>query len=244
MSQHPPLVLLHGVNSTGAALEPFAGAFCWPGKVLCPDLLGHAGRPVPARFSVAELARDIVLTLDANAIERAVVGGHSFGGYLALYLARHWPQRCSAVFTLATKFTHDPETIRRWILLASPGRFNNTRVEQLTRCHAPEDWQRVLRGIQDLFADMQANAPLSEEDLQAIRVPILVASGQRDPLVSPQETEALARRIPGARLCMFPGSAHPLEAAPLLASQAIRHWATGLAATPAAAPAAADATVA
>jgi 3-oxoadipate enol-lactonase len=46
------------------------------------------------------------------------------------------------------------------------------------------------------------------EELASIRCPTLVIAGARDPTVPLAAKELLARRIPGARLLVIPGSRH------------------------------------
>ncbi|HEX5476803.1 MAG TPA: alpha/beta fold hydrolase, partial [Burkholderiales bacterium] len=143
---HPSLVLLHGANGAGRLLAPLAEPLRAFAAVETPDLLGHGGRPVPERFSVAEFAADVLAYLDARGIERAVLFGYSFGGYLALYLARRFPERVRALCTLAAKYVFDEATVKHFSYLADPDRLRrpgNPRAKQLEQAHAPQDWVAI-----------------------------------------------------------------------------------------------------
>ena len=84
----------------------------------------------------------------ARNLERTYLFGYSSGGYLALYLARHYPERFIAVSGLAVKYVFDARTVAHWTHLADPERLqtrNPGRVEELIRTHHPQDWLTHLQ---------------------------------------------------------------------------------------------------
>ena len=94
------MIFLHGVNSAGEELRPFVDAMRPFTLVRTPDLLGHGGRALRAHPSTRDLADDVIDWMDREGVARDVLGGYSFGGTLALYLARHHPDRVSGVIAL------------------------------------------------------------------------------------------------------------------------------------------------
>nr|MCU0494417.1 alpha/beta hydrolase [Chloroflexaceae bacterium] len=63
-----------------------------------PDSLPEAG---PAGcYRMADHAADVLGLLDQLGLERARLGGHSFGGLLSLYMAAHFPQRVERLLVL------------------------------------------------------------------------------------------------------------------------------------------------
>lgn len=227
----PTLVMLHGANGTGALMAPLAERLRPWANVKTPDLLGHGGRPVPAHFSVPAFAEDLLAWLDERGIERAVLFGYSFGGYLALYLARRHARRVQALCTLAAKYVFDEATVQHFSYLADPDRLRrpgNPRAKQLEQAHAPQDWVSITNNNRRLFAELGKAPALTEADLQAIRMPALVISADQDQLVPQAETQALAKLL-RARLGVFQGRAHPLAAVPVeLVVPAIGRWLAGL----------------
>lgn len=223
-----PIVLLHGANGSAQAVSPLAEALReqWP-TIALPNLLGHGGRPVPAVLSTDAMARDIVRLLDDNGIAKAILVGYSFGGYLALYVARHFPDRVAAVCTIATRHVMDEETIGRWVDLTTASRLiarSPNRRFELVHEHAPQDWRLVLERNRELFEAMRGNPPLALADLQAIRQPVLVISGSEDQLVSAQDTADLGRAVRATTL-LFAGCAHPLMSVPLeTVARGIGEW--------------------
>ena len=58
------------------------------------------------------LADQVVAGLDAEGVDRAVVGGVSMGGYVALNLLRRHPQRLAGLVLIDTRATADTATAR------------------------------------------------------------------------------------------------------------------------------------
>jgi pimeloyl-ACP methyl ester carboxylesterase len=224
----PILVMLHGANGSGETMLPLADALRPFAQVETPNLLGHGGRPVPERLSMPELADDVVAYLDSRQIARAYLFGYSFGGYLALYLARHFPQRLDGICVLAVKYVFDEPTVKRWTHLTNPERLRrpgSPRPAELTRTHFPQDWAAITTINQNLFKEFGANPPLTEADLRSLALPAFVVSADQDQLVPLPETHALGKLIPGSLVGIFSGEAHPLLACPIPAlASAIGKW--------------------
>jgi pimeloyl-ACP methyl ester carboxylesterase len=228
----PVLTFVHGAMGSGVAMQPLAQVLEPYAAVEAPDLLGHGGRPVPERFSVEELAGDLVATLDARGIEATFLLGYSSGGYLALYIARHFPRRVLGVCTLATKYVFDAATVRLWTRICDPGwiaRSDHRFPGLLTRLHAPQDWTLMARRHAAWFRELGEAAPLSEADLRAIEAPALVSSGEADQIVPWAETIALARLL-RCKVLAFHGQAHPIEDIPLASvAEGVGNWLTAAA---------------
>ena len=225
------MIFFHGANSAGAELAPLVEAMKPFAALRTPDLLGHGGRPIPQRIAMREIADDVVAWMDAQRIESDIVGGYSFGGTLALYLARHHPDRVRGVVALAAKHVYDAETLRHWTHLVTHERLARlkfpwgTRADELTRIHAPNTWQDVADLNARLFATLAAAPPLTESDLRAITLPVMIVSSNLDQIVPWGETLALGKLIPGSHIAMFYGPAHPLRAIPLPAiARTIDEW--------------------
>ena len=97
-SQAPPLLLLHGFTGSGANWKPHIPALTNHFWVITVDILGHgrsASPPEASRYTMPQVATDIIALLDDWQIERTALLGYSMGGRLALYLACHYPERFS-----------------------------------------------------------------------------------------------------------------------------------------------------
>ena len=94
-----PVLALHGV--TGHSGRWHALAPLLPGvRLIAVDLRGHGRSPWTPPWGFEQHVADVLAVLDAHGLERAAVLGHSFGGAVAVHLARHAPQRVERLVLL------------------------------------------------------------------------------------------------------------------------------------------------
>ncbi len=95
----PTVVLLHATLSTSRQLLRLAGQLRPDARVLLPDRRGSGASEmeIPAPVSIARHVADLLAVLDAAAVARPVIFGHSFGALLALEFAARHPERAAAV---------------------------------------------------------------------------------------------------------------------------------------------------
>jgi pimeloyl-ACP methyl ester carboxylesterase len=126
-SEKPPLVLLHGVTSSGQAWDALSPALSKRFDVFAPSALGHRGGE-PVRHSPTTLS-DVVDAaeryLDTNGLDRPHLVGHSMGGFVAIELARRGRAATVTAFSPAGFWTADDpirtdiaHSVRRSALLA------------------------------------------------------------------------------------------------------------------------------
>lgn len=94
-----PVVLLHGFTEAVFVWESLSRALSGEGYfVLCPDLAGHGQTESFSSVHSMELQAEIVkAVLDREELPKAVVIGHSMGGYVAAAFACLYPERVSGV---------------------------------------------------------------------------------------------------------------------------------------------------
>lgn len=89
----PSVLLIHGVTASHLAW-PFIAAELPGVRVIAPDLRGRgASNELEGAAGMASHARDLVAALDHLDIAALPVVGHSMGGFVALVLANHAPER-------------------------------------------------------------------------------------------------------------------------------------------------------
>lgn len=96
-----PIVLIHGLSQQRFFWVPTITRMRHR-PVIAVDLRGHgeADVPVSADFSVWRCASDVLEILDALAVPRAAIVGHSWGASVALHAAASAPDRCTAAVLL------------------------------------------------------------------------------------------------------------------------------------------------
>lgn len=108
----PPVVGIHGLTSNCRIWDSLAEALSPAHRFLAYDLRGRgdSGKP-PTGYSLAHHAADLARLLTAWGLERAVLAGHSLGAHIALYFARHHPERVERLILVDGGFDVRPELL-------------------------------------------------------------------------------------------------------------------------------------
>jgi pimeloyl-ACP methyl ester carboxylesterase len=109
LNNKPTVLLIHGFSENGLVWEQQLDFLREQFNVLAPDLPGTGATPLHADLSIesmAEFTRDL---LTENGIEKAVVIGHSMGGYVALALAEKYPALVQGIGLFHSTATADSE---------------------------------------------------------------------------------------------------------------------------------------
>lgn len=212
------LILLHGALGASAQFGPLAEALKDRYHVHMPDFSGHGGRPFDERgFSIPVFAGEVLAYLDAQGLDEVSVFGYSMGGYVALYLAARHPGRIRNIMTLATKFHWDEATATREVQMLDPEKIAQkvpAFARSLQERHAPNDWKDVMRHTSDMMLGLGAANVLGAEDMAGISIPVQLLLGDRDKMVTVEETQQAFRQLPQAAWGILPYTAHPIEQVP------------------------------
>lgn len=222
-----PLLILHGALGSREQLEPLRQALAAGRDVHSLNFSGHGGAPFPSRpFGIALFAEDVLWWMKSREISRVEIVGYSLGGYVGLYLARHHPSSISAVATFATKFRWNRESAAKEAALLDPARMREkipAFASALAARHSEARWEEVVRGTAGMMLELGATPALAVGDLRAIACPALLGVGDRDAMVSIDETAEACRELPNGSLLVLPSTAHAIEKVPVgLLASAIR----------------------
>ncbi len=165
-------------------------------------------------WTTSTFADDAVSVLEHLGIDRAHVYGHSMGGRVAQQMALDYPDRVRSLVLGAT----------------SPGDLRGTRASREAiddlLSNDPDRMSRQFFRNEQPHADAAAFFNLTAgrrskrlhwaasrdhdtwDDLELIEAPTLILHGDRDLLTPPENAIAMADRIPGAQLIMYPGARH------------------------------------
>ncbi len=92
-----PLVLLHGFPFDSRLWAPVSARLPAGQPVYAPDLPGFGAEPPLPTPTMNALADWLAAWLEARGVERAIVVGHSMGGYVALAFAARHPVRVAGL---------------------------------------------------------------------------------------------------------------------------------------------------
>ncbi len=103
----PTIILMHGITANARSFGLLAEKLSPKYHLIVPDLRGRGLSDKPATgYTMADHAADIIGMMDALGIKQAIIGGHSFGGLVAYYLAAHYPERATKVIAMDAGFIH------------------------------------------------------------------------------------------------------------------------------------------
>ena len=219
------LVLLHAFPAGVHVWDQQLGAFPeW--RVIVPPLPGFDGSDPVDEPSIDAYAARVVDELASAGVTKAVIGGLSLGGYVALAIHRSHPALVAGLILADTRSTADSADAlkaRRHMLemldSGGPSAVANDVLPKLlgatTRREHPEVVARCRERIVQQPAAAIAGAvrammtrPDATPGLARIDVPTLVLVGDEDTITPPTEAEALQRGIRGARLARIPRAGH------------------------------------
>lgn len=209
-----PLILLHGAIGASDQLMPLANALKAQYEVHTLDFSGHGNSPSNELFSIPLFANDVLSYMDQNGLETASIFGYSMGGYVALYLALHHPQRVKRIVTLATKFHWDEPTASKEVQMLDAEKIEAKLPKfatALNQRHGAQDWRSVLQKTATMMLAMGAHNPLISSGYGSIAHSCLLLLGDRDKMVTFDETRNVFQTLPNAQLAVLPATTHPIE---------------------------------
>lgn len=211
------LLLLHGAIGASSQLLPLAKELKSAYDVHTLNFTGHGGRADNGSpFSIGLFAKDVLQFLDEQQMEKVAIFGYSMGGYVGMYLARYHPERIRRVITLATKFSWDESIAARETQMLNPEKIGQkvpAFADALRKMHAPNDWRVLLGKTAEMMTEMGKDNPLKLSYYPAIQTPTLIMLGDRDKMVTLEETVAVYKALPAAQMAVLPNTPHPLEQA-------------------------------
>jgi esterase/lipase len=208
------ILLLHGAIGSRDQFHDLAADLKKDFVIHSLNFSGHGGEEMPRSFSIETFSRDVISYLDKNNIEKINIFGYSMGGFVALYLAKHYPERIEKIFTLATKFLWTPEISAREIKMLNADRITEkipSFAETLKKRHFPNDWKEVLRKTSEMMLEMSENNPLKSADYSSIEHKVLIGIGDKDSMVTLEETIEVYRELKNSNLIVLPETQHPIE---------------------------------
>ena len=230
-----PLLLLHPFPFDRRVFDPLDIRLSGL-TLLTPDLRG-SGQP-----SLDEFADQVIGILDAHGADRAVVGGVSMGGYVALTVLRRYPDRLAGLVLIDTKATADPEPAlaNRAAMAAradqgirpDPAELLAGMLSPYTFDHRPDVVARLTVIIDEQPASTiawnqraMAGRPDTTAELAGAQLPVLVVVGKDDTITPPPAARLMADTAPAATLVEVPDTGHLAVAEdPQAVSAAIRDW--------------------
>jgi pimeloyl-ACP methyl ester carboxylesterase len=203
----PPVVLLHGLSSTGVhylRVVRHLGAFS---RVVLPDLPGHGFSDMPEHLAGANLLEGAYEALDAIIDRPVVLSGTSLGGYVAIRYALARPQKIAGLMIAApagasmtageladfrARFelkTHKDALAFVDALFAQPAPFRHAVAWGLRKYFSLPQTRAVLE-------EMRVARLLTPEELSSLKMPMLVLWGGAERILPAGNLEFFKAHLP------------------------------------------------
>ncbi len=209
------ILLLHGAIGSKDQFSPLVQKLADSFTIHSLNFSDHGGSPiVDTSFSISLFASEVLSFLDKNGIGSIHIFGYSMGGYVAMYLAKHHPQRIKKIITLATKFNWDENIAANEIKMLNAEKIEEKLPEfaaALQKRHAPNNWKIVLEKTAAMLTSMGKDNPLKPVNYPGILHPVLLMLGDGDKMVTLNETIEVYKNLPQAQLAILPNTVHPIE---------------------------------
>jgi pimeloyl-ACP methyl ester carboxylesterase len=218
-----PLLYLHGLSGWGR-WESYHMTFGITHLVYAPQLPGWPEGPIPAGIgAVQDYAHVMARFMDTLGIRTIDLVGHSFGGWIALYLAAEHPERVSRLLvidTLGMEVTEAPaanlehlnEEAFAQAAFAQTGEvvirgdFGGRREDVRSSQEFEKQWKS--RALVAALVRGRYTDPELTQQVRKITADTLIIWGREDRLVPVSHGEMLAKKIPHARLAVLDGAGH------------------------------------
>lgn len=210
-----PLLVLHG--GWGYEFYPFDAqiAELSDRRIVIPDRTGYGKSPrlaaLPPRFHRAA-ADEHEAMLDALAIERCAIWGHSDGAVIAAIMALRRPERITAIVLEALHLDRRKPRSREFfeMMAGDPDGFGPRVAARLAADHGDDYWRTVLNAGGRAWLDIAASPDddFYEHRLGDIAARVLILHGADDPRTEPGELDRATRELPGATIHWIAGAGH------------------------------------
>lgn len=219
------VLLAHAIGCDHRMWEPLAARLAQRFRLIAIDARGHGKSPVPSRpYSLELLADDACAVLDKLGIAKAHWVGLSMGGMVGQAFALRHPARLLKLVIANSTSSYGPEGRAMWktrARMVEEGGLNAIR-EMVAGRYFSDGFRAANPGaveaVMDRFVETPAEGYLGccdaianldySDDLIRIRAKTLVIAGEADAGTPPAMSQAIAARIPGAKLAVIPGAAH------------------------------------
>lgn len=200
----PPVLLLHGSPGSADDLDRTARALARNFRTLTPDLLCAGYSAHPENCGAAAQARAMLALLDAAGAERTLVFAHSYGGAVAIELARLAPQRVRAIVSYGGIGIQEGEGSGDYYIEQTKYAAGMALVAWGAEALPHFGWigaHQTRRGFLQQFQDLDQR-PLRAA-LQNLKAPALFLHGAEDPLVPVWVAEEHHRITPQSELIVW-----------------------------------------
>ena len=208
------LLLLHGALGSKEQFDSLAKDLKHDLAIDTFNFSGHGrAASLDHAFTIQNCAHEVLNMLNDKQRLKTDIFGYSMGGYVALWLSRFYPDRVGKIFTLGTKLEWNTATAEKETKLLNAEKILEkvpAFAKELQDRHGEHEWHSVLQKTANLMHDL-AKHHLTDEDFQLIKAQVMLGLGDKDNMVTKEETFHVEKLIPNAKFIELPDTLHPYE---------------------------------
>lgn len=221
-----PIVLVHGLFGSLDNLGVLARDLVTDHALLQVDMRNHGQSPRSAQMTYADMAQDLLDTLDAHNIEKATLVGHSMGGKAVMALTALAPERIDGlvvidvapvdyavrrhdeIFAAINAVTEAGVSTRQQAATVMREHLDEEGVVQfLLKSFVDGEWRFNVPALWDQYSNIVGWQPVPAWSHPALFIP-----GGNSPYVTEAYRDALLTQFPQARAHVIAGAGHWVHA--------------------------------
>lgn len=224
--QGPVIVFIHGFMENARIWRPFLQRLSTRFRVLRINLPGHGKSSIlDTEHSMDLMAEAVNAVLEHEKIAKAMLVGHSMGGYVSLAFAELFADKLSALVLFSSScFADTPEKKNdrdrsasaveahkmKYITSVIPNLFfersgvkASKRIYKLVKIAAKQPKEGIIAALRGM-----KNRPNRAEVLKKLKCPVLILAGHDDFLIPLERSEEMAKLNPKSQLVVLDECGH------------------------------------
>lgn len=221
----PAIILIHAFPTDHRLYEPQVNDLKKQFNVIAVDLKGFGKAPAADgnAITMADYATQVKEIMDTQHIDKAIIGGVSMGGYVTLAFLKQYPNQVRGIILSDTQAIADTEEAKTKRETNATNVLKNGTSQLvkdfLPTLLSPNADQHLVVFLQDIMASQSPQGVASalrgmalREDtsqvLSAAKVPTLILAGEKDVIISPEQSKKMHDLLPGSKLVVIPNAGH------------------------------------
>lgn len=206
------IILLHGFCGSSQYWQKICPLLSDEYRIIIPNLRGHGGSSSPeGTYTMEVMADDIAQLMESLQIEKAIMFGHSLGGYVTVAFAEKYPEKLKGFALIHSTVRPDSDEMKEkrmddiaeiqkkgimaFVRKTIPDLFNEEKLDEMR-----EDVNELIHVGQQMKAEAAISTiegMMQRSDrshvLAEAKFPVLLVAGEADGLIAPDDSFSVTK---------------------------------------------------